>query len=329
MAGGQTPDPVRAKRRIEEAQAVLKALGMPAVQQNERSALALLALLDLKPETPWAEAGNPLRGITPMMEFFRLHYGKQYAPNTRETVRRGTIHQFVDAALAVVNPDNPNRPTNSGQTVYQIEDSALELMRHVGDDEWEMRLQDYLVQKGTLKQRYARARQLARIPVQVRPGMTLTLTPGGQNPVVARVIADFGQFFTHGGTLLYVGDTGATFPFFDRDGLTELGVNIEPHGKIPDLIIYDREKNRLMLIEAVSSHGPINPKRKSELERLFLSSTATLVFVTAFPNRKMMASYLSELDWDTEAWAADSPEHLIHFNGEKFLATSETPDEEE
>jgi adenine-specific DNA-methyltransferase len=328
MSDGQALDPVQAKRRIEEAQAVLKALGMPTAQHNERSALTLLALLDLKSDTPWANANNPLRGITPMMDFFREHYGKQYVPNTHETVRRATVHQFVEAALAVANPDNPNRPTNSGQTVYQIEASTLDLLRHFGAVDWDDRLRDYLAQTGTLKERYARARQLARIPVQVRPGLTLRLTPGGQNPLVAHVIEDFGPLFTHGGVCLYVGDTGEKFPFLDREGLAELGVSIEPHGKMPDLIIYDKEQNRLILIEAVSSHGPISPKRRAELERLFSSATAMLVFVTAFPDRKKMASYLPELDWDTEAWAADSPEHLIHFNGDRFLAPGETLDEE-
>ena len=63
-------DPVRAKKKIDEAWAILRALDLPREQQNERSALTLLALLDLKPETPWAEARDPLMGITPMMEFF-------------------------------------------------------------------------------------------------------------------------------------------------------------------------------------------------------------------------------------------------------------------
>ena len=41
-------NPLEARRKIEEALAVLKAMGMPRGQQNERSALTLLALLDLE-----------------------------------------------------------------------------------------------------------------------------------------------------------------------------------------------------------------------------------------------------------------------------------------
>ena len=94
---------------------------MLRAQQNERSALCLLALLNLTKGKSWADAENPLVGITPMMEFARDNYGKQYAPNTRETFRRQTMHQLVAAGIALYNPDDPARAVNSPKAVYQIE----------------------------------------------------------------------------------------------------------------------------------------------------------------------------------------------------------------
>ena len=79
-----------------------------------------------------------------MMDFFYEHYGKKYAPNTRETVRRQTVHQFMQAALIVANPDKPSRPTNSPKAVYQIEPSALKLLRDFGKPRWNRHLQKYL-----------------------------------------------------------------------------------------------------------------------------------------------------------------------------------------
>src|SRR5262249_47087418 len=99
MSEESESDPVRSKKRVEEALAILRALDFPRAQQNERSALTLLALLNLTPKTPWSEASAPLCGITPMMEFFAEHYGKLYKPNTRETVRRQTVHHFLDAGI--------------------------------------------------------------------------------------------------------------------------------------------------------------------------------------------------------------------------------------
>lgn len=66
--------------RIKEALEILTVLGFPKTQLNERSALALLALCDIRPDTNWHEATNPLIGITPMMGWFRKHYQKDYAP---------------------------------------------------------------------------------------------------------------------------------------------------------------------------------------------------------------------------------------------------------
>ena len=117
------------QRKIAEALSILRELGLPRQQRNERSALTLLALAGLKPEMAWPEARAPLMGITPIMEFAAAHYGKEYAPNTRETVRRQTIHQFLDAGLVVTNPDAPDRAVNSPKVVYQLEARALRGLR--------------------------------------------------------------------------------------------------------------------------------------------------------------------------------------------------------
>lgn len=137
-------DPSQIQRRISEALGILKLLGLPRAQQNERSALSLLALLDLKPDTPWNEARAPLCGITPMMEFFEAHYGRKYAPNTRETVRRQTVHQLLEAGFVVANPDRPDRPVNSPKAVYQIEPTLLAVLRNYGSELWEANLEIYL-----------------------------------------------------------------------------------------------------------------------------------------------------------------------------------------
>ena len=113
---------------IEAAQQIIVSLGLPRAQHNERSALSLLALLNLTPGKAWGDAEDPLVGITPIMEWAREHYGKEYAPNTRETFRRQTMHQFCDAGIALYNPDKPDRPVNSPKTVYQIEPAALALL---------------------------------------------------------------------------------------------------------------------------------------------------------------------------------------------------------
>jgi hypothetical protein len=265
-----------------------------------------------------------LVGITPLMEFFAANYKKKYKPNTRETVRRQTIHQFLQAGLVVANPDDHSRPINSPKAVYQIEGNALSLLRTFGSEDWERNLPAYLSKIETLRKRYSREREMQRIPVTLSSGQTLSLSPGGQNVLVAKIIEDFAGRFTPGGAALYVGDADEKFAHFDKEGLRGLNIEVEEHGKMPDLIIYYKAKNWLVLIEAVTSHGPVNPKRRQELQQLFRKSSAPLLFVTAFLNRKAMTRYLPDISWETEVWVADSPSHLIHFDGERFLGPYES-----
>ena len=90
------PSVAAEKATVESALGVLVDLGLPREQQNERSALCLLALLTLTPSDTWADAESQLLGITPMMNWARDHFGKQYAPNTRETFRRQTRTNQTD-----------------------------------------------------------------------------------------------------------------------------------------------------------------------------------------------------------------------------------------
>ena len=310
---------VLAKKQIDKAMTLLAQIGLPAAQQNERAALTLLALLKLTPGQTWAEAENPMMGITPIMEFASKHYGKTYAPNTRETIRRFTVHQFLEAGLLVANPDKIDRPVNSPHTVYQVETSALELIRTFEAPDWEQSAATYLDTVQTLKERYAQERAMTRIPIQIMPGHTITLSPGGQNVLVEKIIKDFCPFYVPGGTLLYVGDTDNKFAYHNQQEFAALGIKVDAHGKMPDVIVHYVAKNWLILIEAVTSHGPVNAKRHAELTQLFQASSAGLVFVTAFLTRKAFSSYSADISWQTEVWLADAPTHLIHFNGERFL----------
>lgn len=304
---------------IEAAHQIIIALGLPRAQQNERSALSLLALLNLTPGKAWAEAENPLVGITPIMDWAREHYGKEYAPNTRETFRRQTMHQFCDAGIALYNPDKPDRPVNSPKAVYQIEPAALALLRTFGTSAWHDKLTAYLAERETLVARYAKEREQNRIPVEITPGKKITLSPGEHSELIRAIIEDFGPRFAPGSTLVYAGDTGDKWGYFDAPLLAGLGVDVDLHGKMPDVVLHFTQKNWLLLVESVTSHGPVDGKRHAELAKLFSGSTAGLVYVTAFPNRAIMGRYLGEIAWETEVWVADTPSHLIHFNGVRFL----------
>lgn len=308
-----------AYERVEDARIVLETLGMDAERSNERSALVLLALLRLTPAESWAEAANPMLGTRAIMDFIRDEYGKDYAPNTRETVRRFTLHQFVEAQLVVQNPDEPQRPVNSPKWNYQVTGEALDVLRAYGTDAWQSATDRYLADLPGLKARYAAAREMDRIPLTLPDGSIFTLTPGGQNVLLKAMVEDFCPRFTPGGQVLYIGDAGDKWALFERETLSSLNVEVDEHGKMPDLVIYLPDRNWLVLLEAASSHGPVDSKRQAELADLFAQSTAGLVYVSCFPDRAEFRKYVDKIAWESEVWCADHPTHMIHYNGERFL----------
>lgn len=309
--------------QVQDARIVLEVLGMDAERSNERSALVLLALLGLPPGEPWSSAANPMLGTRAIMDFIRDEYNKDYAPNTRETVRRFTLHQFAESHLVVQNADQPDRPVNSPKWNYQVTAEALRVIRTYGTDQWHSTVDAYLSAVPGLKARYAAVREMDRIPLTLADGLEFTLSPGGQNVLLKSMVEDFCPRFTPGGEVLYIGDAGDKWALFERERLAGLGVVVDQHGKMPDLVVYMPDRNWLVLMEAASSHGPVDSKRQGELSALFSSSTAGLVFVSCFPDRAEFRKYVSAIAWETEVWCADHPTHMIHYNGERFLGPYE------
>jgi hypothetical protein len=257
------------------------------------------------------------------MDWARDNYATTYAPNTRETFRRQSMHQFMEAGICLYNPDKPDRPVNSPAAVYQIEPNVLEVLKTFGSAGYNVRLQSYLRKSKTLAQKYAAAREMAMVPLRVNDAQEIRLSAGEHSELIRDIVESFAPRFVPDAQLVYVGDTGDKYGYLDNSLLKNLGVRLDTHGKFPDVVIYYPAKRWLLLIESVTSHGPVDSKRHAELKRLFGQSSAGLVFVSAFPTRKVFLKYLDSIAWETEVWVADAPSHMIHFNGSRFLGPYE------
>jgi len=316
-------DPDSRRRRISEARDLLRHLGFDAERYNDRSAQVLLALAALRAEDSWPRASAPRLRTVEIMEWISDEYGTAYKPNTRETIRRQTLHQFLEAGLVAYNPDDPERPVNSPRACYQLEAAALEVVQAYGDARFDERLARHLRDLPGLRELRAAERALHRVPVTLLDGSEVTLSPGGQNLLIRDAVEDFCSRYTPGGKILYLGDADEKWSIFEKRQLAELGVHVNAHGKMPDIVVYLPDRNWLVLMEAASSHGPVDGKRHGELKQLFKGSSAGLVFVSCLPSRRELRRYLKDIAWETDVWCADNPSHLIHFDGERFLGPYE------
>ncbi len=305
---------------VEEAQTILRALGMPPAQYNAMSGMTLIALCGLKSDSHWSEAERSGYTLTKgIMYHLREHFQMEYAANTRETFRRQVLHQFIQGGIADYNPFNSSLPTNSPRTHYAVTEAALKVVRLFGTDRWDDAVTWFRSERGTLIERYQAQRNARMIRTVFPSGLELLLSPGRHNEVQKAIVEEFIPRFASGAVLLYLGDTANKDLHVDRDRLSLLGISITEHDKLPDVVLYDESRGWLFLIEAVTSHGPMTPKRVVELEELLATSSTDAVYVTAFPDLRELRRHIQSLAWETEVWLVDTPDHMIHFDGEKFL----------
>lgn len=279
----------------DEALEILRALGLPHAQQNERSALTLLALADLGPRDAWAKTGRPLLRIWDIMHFMRVRYKKDYAANSRETIRRQTIHQFEQARLVDRNPDAPSRPTNSGYNCYSLTDAAIAVLREYGTPSFDAAVEGFVKEFGQLERAYGKKRDLQKVKLNLPSGGIVRLSPGKHNALQVAIVSELGPRFAPGAKLLYLGDTAKKHVICANDEMAKLNIGITEHDKLPDVILYDAQKNWLFLIEAVTTHGPVSPKRHAEMETMLSQCPAERVYITAFLNRSDFRKYAADI----------------------------------
>ncbi|WP_314130570.1 BsuBI/PstI family type II restriction endonuclease [Rothia mucilaginosa] len=314
----------------EEARRLLKLFEFDEKRTNDMAARTLLSLLNLREGDTWDQATNNRIGVRGLMDWMRNNLDFPIAENSRETIRREVLHQFVAAAFCEHNDDDPDRPTNSSKNVYRVSPNALSVIRMYSgsnDDtssEFRIALEEYLAYAPSLVELQREERKIHKIPVRMPSNEIAYINPGGQNKLIKSMVEEFCPRFAPGGQVLYIGDADSKTSNYNKELLSSLGINLDMHGKMPDLVVYQKDKNWLFLMEAVTTHGPVNPLRKKNLESLFGGSQAGIVYVSCFPNRQVLRSHLVDIAWETEVWLESDPTHMIHFNGSRFMGPYES-----
>jgi BsuBI/PstI restriction endonuclease domain/BsuBI/PstI restriction endonuclease HTH domain len=312
---------------VAQALEVLDTLGVPieglTARRKEKMAKAFLAVAGLKPGMPWSDAkdNNDKRQLLSrqIIAFMNAHLGESIADSSYDDIRRKDLVLPEQALIVLKSAKNPDANTNDGTRGFALHPSAADAVRKFGTPLWGKSVAQFLAGRKTLAQELRRDRNLARIPVQVNNGESLTFSPGKHNVLQKHIIESFLPIFGFGAEVLYVGDTANKSLFLDRAGLSAIEFFELSHDKLPDVVAYSRAKNWLYLIEAVTTANPINELRRKTLNALTQNCKADVIFITAFPDRETYRKFAKDIAWETEVWIADAPEHMIHFNGDKFL----------
>lgn len=305
--------------KLEVAKHLLARVGMPAEQQSALCCRSLLAMAKLAKSTPYSQATNEWVRIHDIIAFISDHYGVDYAENSRETFRKRAMHAFRAAALIEDN----GKSTNSPNYRYRITSEFLVVIQNMSGSKKALRddnvyLTQFIANHESLTEIYASKKKMQKLPVRIN-NQDFTFSPGKHNQLQKAIIEEFAPRFAPNSECLYVGDTTQKDLVKDVDKLSSIGFEITLHDKMPDVVLYREDKNWVYFVEAVTSVGPMNPKRVSEIAAMTENVSSGKIFVTAFLDFATFKKFSEQLAWETEVWIADMPEHMIHLNGDKFL----------
>jgi len=77
-------------------------------------------------------------------------------------------------------------------------------------------------------------------------------------------------------------------------------------------------------MKRTNGSNPISKLRHLALEKFTAGCALPKVYVSVFASRTEFKRWLMDISWETEVWLVDSPDHLIHFNGDRYLGPHAT-----
>ena len=301
-------------KKIEETREFLQMIGMPKAQQADICCYVILAMAGVKPDMSWSETTNEWIRIHDIIQFVNTFYDMSYAENSRETFRKQALHRFRTAALIEDN----GKATNSPNYRYRLTEETVEMLRTMGTPAWKTSVKRFLYYHEKLIDLYASKKEMTIMPVNIN-GESFKFSTGKHNELQKAIIEEFAPRFAPNSECLYVGDTIEKDLVKNVEKLKELGFEITLHDKMPDIVLYRKDKDWIYFVESVTSVGPMDPNRILEITEMTKDVTAGKIFVTAFLDFKTYKKFAEDLAWETEVWIAEMPEHMIHLNGDRFM----------
>lgn len=303
---------------------ILDCFGIPmdlTPRRLERMAIAFLASGDVKCIEDFQSIKDWNSGYSlksrDIITYVNEYFSEEISSGSYDDIRRKDLKLLTIADVVVRS--SPNSATNDSTRGYSINPFYADLIRVFGIKDWEQIVREKLKNIEPLNQKLKRERDIKKVDVFFQSGITLSLSAGEHNLIQKAIIEDFLPRFGFGAEVLYIGDTSDKYLFLETKKLEKLNFFEISHEELPDVIAYSEAKNWMYLIEAVHSSGPISEIRLLQLQKLTENCIADIVYVTAFQSRQKFRQFMTEIAWETEVWIADNPDHLVHFNGNKFL----------
>lgn len=318
------------RRVINEAIEVLQTFGVPLVsathRQREMSAMCFLAVTGVTHSADWPSAGThpgPPLGTRQIIDFINKHFEESISRGSYDDIRRKHLRSSVQTGIVIQSASNPNAAANDPRRGYGINADYAAVIRSFGHVGWASLASKFMEGRTPLIDSSSK-QNISTVPLTMPNGTELKLGPGQHNALQRAVVEQFRPRFAPESDVLYLGDADNRTIVSNQSKLDELGLVIDTRGSLPDIVLLDDKRGWVFFIEAVHSFGPISPSRLMALEALCTSCSLPVVFVTAFLDRNAFRKFAPDIAWETEVWIAQEPDHMIHFNGDRFFGPRRT-----
>jgi hypothetical protein len=307
---------------LNDAVNILASVGIPISDKTERSlermAMAFLAVAGVRND--WATASDRrFMKTREIITFVNTNFEENISSGSYDDIRRKDLKLLVLAGFILNSSEKVDAATNDPTRGYSLSSNFQTLICHFGTKKWNESLALFMENQTTVADLLARKRDIVKVPIQLPQGKLLELSVGKHNDLQKAIIEEFLPRYGQGCVILYVGDTSNKMLHIEVEKLKNLNFFELSHDELPDIIAYNENRNWLYLIEAVHSSGAISEVRMLELKRLTAKCTAEIVYVTAFLTKTEFRKWVADIAWESEVWIVENPDHLIHFNGDKFL----------
>lgn len=306
---------------INEALDILESVGIPINKTEralERMAVCFLAVAGVTDNWKDAKEKTNLKSRV-IITFVNAHFEENISSGSYDDIRRKDLKLLVLADIIENSGVNKGSATNDPTRGYALQSDFKNLIVTYKTDQWNNALEAFNKNKPTLSEILERKRNIDKIPVKLPSGKPIELSLGEHNVLQKAIVEQFLPRFGSDCVVLYIGDTSNKSLHIEIEELEKLKFFELSHDELPDIIAYSKKNNWLYLIEAVHSSGPMSETRVLELKKMLKNCKAELIFVTSFLTRLEFRKWMLDVAWETEVWIADNPDHLVHFNGHKFL----------
>lgn len=314
--------PKAIQKIINEALDILDSVGIPMNTKSERGlermALSFLAVAGVTKDWSKAQENTNLRSRD-IINILNKEFAENISSGSYDDIRRKDLKLPVLADLIINSGVNKGSSTNNPTRGYALHPDFKQLIVKYKTESWAKALKEFNDDKPSLSEILSRKRAFDIIPVTLPNGKPIELSLGEHNILQKAIIEDFLPRFGKDCEVLYIGDTSNKMLHIEEAELKKLNFFELSHDDLPDIVAYSKKKNWLYLIEAVHSSGPMSETRVLELTKALNNCKAELIFVTSFLTRSEFKKWMLDVAWETEVWIADNPDHMVHFNGDKFL----------